>query len=697
MKHALLALCAAAFCTTAWGDEAPNLGTIEVQAARVNKPSTALPYTVTVITRQELQQQLALGSDIAAILANELPSYSPSRQKMTGFGETLRGREPLFMIDGVPQSNPLRNGSRDGYTIDPEMIERIEIIHGANAIQGTGATGGIINFVTRTAEAGQPTETRYSVQASLNDDLSRDSLGTRLHLQQAGSLDDFYYLVGVSGMKTGLFYDAEDRPIAVDNAQGDTMDGRSFDAFAKLGYRFGAQRLQFEFNRFQFGSDGDYVVEPGDRSIGLPATSVPGEVRGEPAENDVTTLALDYSHTDLGPGRLDWQVFSQDFAATYGGGTYGVFQDPSIAPEVFDQSRNISNKVGSKITYNLPRLTPDLGLTVGFDWLRDTTRQELVQTGRLWVPETTCVNTAPFAQLSWRIGPLDLTAGARREHARLDVDTFRTLAAYNNTRVAGGSPEFTETLTNAGANWTINDHWTLFANVSEGFNMPDVGRVLRGIATPGLDVDQFLDLQPIVVDDREIGTQFRARAADFRVSYFESDSDLGARLVPDNDGIFSVKREKTEIRGIEFSGHYYIGSATEFGLEYAHLNGRFDSDDDGRLDSDLGGINVAPDRANLYWQQHWSPVWLTRLQVNYLFDRDFEAQGVQTAHFDGYTTLDLVAAWRFGDDEQLQIGINNLLDKQYITYYSQVYPFAGNDGYFAGRGRTLVITLRGGF
>ncbi|HET7369868.1 MAG TPA: TonB-dependent receptor, partial [Gammaproteobacteria bacterium] len=643
IKHALLALSAVALATAAHADDTPSLGTITVEAARVGKPSTALPYTVTVISRQELEQQLALGSDIAAILANELPSYSPSRQKLTGFGETLRGREPLFMIDGVPQSNPLRNGSRDGYTIDPEMIERIEIIHGANAIQGTGATGGIINFVTRSAQAGQPTETRYSVQASINDDFSGDSLGTRLHLQQAGSLDDFYYLVGLSGMKTGLFYDAEDRPIAVDNTQGDTMDGRSFDAFAKLGYRFGEQRLQFEFNRFQFGSDGDYVVQPGDRSIGLPATSVPGEVRGEPAENDVTTLSLDYSHSGLGPGRFDWQVFSQDFAGTYGGGAYGVFQDPSIGPAVFDQSRNISEKLGSKITYNLPDLTANFGLTVGFDWLRDTTRQELAQTGRVWVPETTYVNTAPFAQLSWQAGPVSLTAGARREHARLDVGTFRTLAAYNNTLVKGGSPEFSETLTNVGANWTINDNWTLFASVSEGFNMPDVGRVLRGIATPGLDVDTFLNLQPIVADNREIGTQFHARSADFRISYFESDSDLGARLVPDDDGIFSVNREKTEIRGIELSSHYYVGDMTEFGLDYAHLNGRFDSNGDGRVDSDLGGINIAPDRVNVYWQQNWSPVWLTRLQVNHLFDRNFESQGVQTAQFDGYTTLDLVA------------------------------------------------------
>ena len=56
------------------------------------------------------------------------------------------------MIDGVPQSTT-RNTSRDLATIDPSMIERVEVIRGATAIYGDGATGGIVNIVTRTAGA----------------------------------------------------------------------------------------------------------------------------------------------------------------------------------------------------------------------------------------------------------------------------------------------------------------------------------------------------------------------------------------------------------------------------------------------------------------------------------------------------------------------------------------------------------------
>jgi iron complex outermembrane recepter protein len=671
-------------------------GTLVVEATRTGKPLTAQPMTITVITRDDIDRQLALGGDIAQLIGNLVPSYSPSRQKLSGFGETLRGREPLILIDGVPQSNPLRNGSRDGYTIDPDMIERVEIIHGANAIQGTGATGGIINYVTKTG--GTP-ETRYSIQAGVNDDFDGDSLSSKLHLQHSGTAGSVDYLLAAGVHQTGMFFDADDRPIGVDNAQGDTMDGDGHDLFAKVGYALDdAQRLQFTANRFEFGSDGDWVGVPGDPAIGLPATSVPGVVDGVPAVNEVTTLALDYGHEALGPGALHLQVFRQDFAAIYGGAAFDVFQDPALGPDWFDQSRNASEKNGLKLTYNLPRLLhPTTDLTVGFDWLRDTSMQDLVQSGRLWVPESTYDNHALFAQVGVALGVVDLSAGLRHERADLDVPDFTTLAAYNSTFVEGGTPSFSETLVNAGINWRLNDAWSVFGGYSEGFNMPDVGRVLRGINTPDQSVDSFLTLQPIVADNLEFGTRFIGDGIEFRASVFRSYSDAGARLVPDADGIFSVLREKTLIEGVELGGLVDVSDAARLGLSYAHTTGDIDTDNDGAYDADLDGVNVAPDRANLYWEHRWSTLVDTRVQLNHVFDRDFHNAGVLSASFDGYQTVDLIAHLRFGQDSLLQFGVENALDKQYITYYSQVYPFAGADGYFAGRGRTLYATYRAAF
>ena len=679
-------------------EPAARLSTVTVEAARTGKPETALPYTVTVISREELDAQLALGTDIGQLIGNFVPAYSPSRQKMSGFGETLRGRAPLIMVDGIPQSTPLRDGSRDTYVIDPGMIERIEILHGANAIQGTGATGGIINIVTRTASPGQPADLAFATQARSNDDLDGDSLGGRLHGRYAASFGSVDLLAGIGYEKTGMFFDADDAPIAVDNTQGDIMDGTGRDVFTKLGYQFGDQRLQLTFNWFDFESDGDWVTVPGDAASGEPATSRPGPVPGAPAENDVLNLALDYSHDSLGPGRLHWQAFQQDFDATFGGGAFDVFQDPALGADLFDQSRNRSRKLGSKLTYNLPGLiAPDFDLTAGLDYLEDRTEQDLVQTGRSWVPETRYVNWAPFLQADWQLGPVGLTGGIRREEATLDVDDFTTLAAYGNTFVAGGSPDFGETLANVGFNWRVSGAWTLFGVYSEGFTMPDVGRVLRGINVPGQDVDDFLDLQPIVADNLELGLQWRGRLGEIRVSRWRSDSDLGARLVPDLDGVFSVQREKTKLDGWELDGSVDVGDRARFTAGYSHINGEYDSDGDGSVDSDLDGTNVAPDRVNVGWEQQWTASLQSRLQVSHFLDRDFDALGAAAAEFDGYTTLDLLLGWQLGGRNLLTLAIENLADEQYITYYSQVYAFAGDEGYFAGRGRQFALTWRSGF
>ncbi|MGC1509052.1 TonB-dependent receptor plug domain-containing protein [Ketobacter sp.] len=104
---------------------------VVVTANRAEKPLSTIPNTVTVIDDDELDQQININPDLSTTLGNMIPSFAPSRQKLTGYGETLRGRDPLYLVDGVPQSNPLRDGSRDGYTIDPLMLERVEVLHGA--------------------------------------------------------------------------------------------------------------------------------------------------------------------------------------------------------------------------------------------------------------------------------------------------------------------------------------------------------------------------------------------------------------------------------------------------------------------------------------------------------------------------------------------------------------------------------------
>lgn len=444
--------------------------------------------------------------------------------------------------------------------------------------------------------------------------------------------------------------------------------------------------------RFDIAGNNDWVGVSGDKAASVPATAEKDSVPGEPSSNEVTMVSANYSNQGFLGHDLRVQVFSQSFAGTYGGGTYGVFQDPAYGSDLFDQSQNNSDKVGLKVTLAKEQLAGSpINLVYGIDFLNDNTYQELVQTGRKWVPETDYENIAPYLQAEFTgIDRLTVTAGVRHEESSLAVDDFTSLAFYDSQFVEGGSPEFSETLYNVGATLQATDAWRAFANYSEGFSMPDVGRVLRAINTPNQRVESFLGLDPVITENTELGVEYAMDAVSAQLSYYTSDSDFGQRLQANADGIFSVQREKTEIDGIEFRTQWFATQSDVFGLRYAKTNGEFDSDDDGRVDSDLDGANIAPDRANLSWERSWSNAVNSRLQLNHLLDRDFEnREGASTAEFDGYTTVDLnVEVLALGG--AFSASVQNLTNRDYFTYYAQT---VGNDARnFAGIGRSFSLS-----
>ncbi|WP_411360818.1 TonB-dependent receptor [Pseudidiomarina sp. YC-516-91] len=663
--------------------------TIKITAARTAQSAGSIAATVTVIDGEDLRRQLASADTLSDVLGNLVPAFSPSRQKLSSAGETLRGREPLYLIDGVPQSNPLRNGSRAAYTIDPLMIERVEIIHGASAIQGMGASGGIINIITKSAENGAAHEVTAGFTAPTSE--TNEGLSYRTGYLFRGASGDVSAVAGVQLRSTGMYVDGDGNLIGVDSTQGDTMDSESYDVFAKLGYRIDdMQQLELMVNHFDMEGNGDYSSLGGDRAAGIPTISIEEPTAGDVPRNKVTTATLTYRNADVLGADLNWQLFSQDFSALYGGGTYATFQDPAFGENLFDQSRNDSQKYGSRLTFNWDNVaTTPIDLTGGVDYLRDTTFQELAQTGRNWVPETEFNNWAPFVQARYQANGLTLSAGARYEYGKLKVDDFTTLASYGSQFVAGGEPSFNELLPNFGVVYALTDDWRAFVSYSEGFSMPDVGRVLRGINQPDLSVASFLDLQPVIADNQEIGIEYRDSALHFSLSYFQSDSDLGSRLQADADGFYSVQRERTEIDGYELSANYAWSAYTSFGVNYAKTNGEYDSNDDGVVDTELGGRNIAPERANLYWEQQWGALVSSRVQYNMLFDRDIYSGAQAINNFDGYQTLDAQVLIETMDYGQFTVGIENLLDEFYLTYYAQtVGPDSRN---FAGRGRTVSV------
>ncbi|WP_165855735.1 TonB-dependent receptor [Marinobacter sp. JSM 1782161] len=666
-----------------------ELAPLVVSATRNKSVEGETPQKVTVITREQIEQQLAITNDPGQVLSNLIPSYSPSRQKLSNAGETFRGRSALFLIDGVPQTNPLRDSARDSYTIDLSMVERIEVIHGASAEHGLGATGGIINFVTKRAESGSFNQSA-GVQLTSDDDFESDGLGYKANYQASGQSGQWDYLAGGTFQERGVFYGGDDERIGV-AYPGEIQNSTSYDVMAKLGYWIDDnQNVEFSVNRFDLEGNGDYVPVSGDRDAGIPTTAEKGDPDGDPGYNEVTTASLSYAHGDWLGNQVDAKLYSQTFRARFATTPYFPYDDGN-GNTLYDQTRNESDKLGGKFTLVRDGLFNDrLKLTTGVDVLQDETRQELVHTGRTYVPESTFRNYAAFLQGDLAItNDLTLHGGARYEYAELNVDTYQTIDRSNvtqdNVTVDGGNPDFDETLFNVGLVYNLTDWAQVYGNYSEGFGMPDVGRVLRGISDPGQDVDTLLTLQPIVTDNREIGTRFNWDRYELEISYYESDSDYGERLTEVN-GVWVGNREKTEIQGVEVSGAMQVNDAHRVTLSYAHSEGESDTDGDGDVDTELTGINIAPDTFRLGWSSTWTERLTTRFQAFHYLDRNVDNDELD---FDGYTLVDAAVGYRLPKG-RISLGIENLTDEDYVTYYSQAARVS-DDYYFKGRGRTVTL------
>ncbi|MBN3236578.1 TonB-dependent receptor [Pectobacterium odoriferum] len=662
-----------------------------ITASRSNIQQQKAPQVVTVITKEQIEQQMQVTSDSSQILSNLLPSFSPSRQKMSGSGETFRGRAPLVLIDGIPQSNPLRPTYREMHTIDYSMVERIEVIHGANATNGMGATGGVINIITRRPENGSFNQ-HINVQTTIPTEKIRGETASYKTTYRVDGREDYLdYLFSIGYENQGLYLDGNNRPVGVDNTQGDTMDSRSYDLLAKVGYWLDDyQRVQLSVNRYNIKGENNYLSVDGVRRLGIPTTSVRGTPPGEAPHNSVWTTGLTYEHHDLGGMKLSALVFNQRYEALFGATLSDTFQDTSIAPidTLYDQSRAISNKYGTKLALTKDDLLDDtLKVTVGFDTLYDKGKQDLYLTKRTYVPEMEYTNYSPFIQGEYQLlDNVTLHAGVRHEIAKLQVNDYQTLAYYKNVTVQGGSPKFNETLYNAGIVYAATDSLSLFANYSEGFGMPDVGRALRSINRTGVNLKNFDGFKPIVTDNVETGFRFKKDRFDLEASYYQSNAKLGERVVQTGD-VFTSQRQRTRIQGVEVTTGYQINEQHKVNASYAHMEGKYDSNSDGKLDKKLNGLNnIAPDRVIASWSANWNDKWSSFVQANYAFGRSFDDAGLA---FDGYLLMDAAVGYKLPYG-RLNVAVANLLDKQYITYYSQAAQ-ANDTRYFSGRGRTVTL------
>lgn len=674
---------------------------IVVTAARTSLPASALPLTVDVIDRETLSRQVAVSGSTVDAVSALLPSFSPTREKITGFGETLRGRSPLYAINGIPQTTPIRDGARDGYTIDPFFVDRVEVIYGSNALQGIGATGGVVNQVTVGAPKHDGWSGRTLLQGNSGDDFSGDSLGGKVAGLVSVRSGRFDATAGAAFERRGVFLDGRGRRIGLDGNQSEIQDTDSLSFFGRAGFDLSdTARIEVIANRFRLEGNNHYLPVDGNRALGIPATSRSGQTPGQPSTGLAEMVSASLTDGDLAGGAFTLQGFYNRTSDTFAGGILATFQDARIAPvgTLFDQSRNVSRKIGGKVSYE--RAVPGfeaLTLTAGFDALIDRTKQDLVQTGRDWVPQTDFRSLAPFGQANLKLfdGVVRLAGGVRYENVQLDIPNYTTLASANARAVIGGKPSFERALWNGGVVVEPIKGIRAYGSYAEGYTIADIGRVLRGITQPNIRIADFLDLTPVVSNNRELGVEVNQGPLEASATYYWSSSDLGQVLVRASDGNFNVSRQPIDIEGLEVNLAVRTPvPGLKLGTGFAHVSGRTDTNGDGRMDADLDGANISPDRLNLsidYARGHFS----ARVQGRYYLSRRFQGQPIAN-DFVGYRLFDAYVAYDLAIG-RMMLSVQNLGNTDYVTYYSDTQGPTDNARFYTGRGRNFTLSWQAGF
>ncbi|NUN67236.1 TonB-dependent receptor (plasmid) [Pseudanabaena biceps] len=665
-----------------------------ITANRTEQKPSRVSRSVTVIEREEIERQTQSNQDLGSVLAKVVPGLSPSTETTSSFGQTLRGRNVSVLIDGVPQSTN-RNAQRDLRTIDPSVIERIEVLRGPSAIYGDGATGGIINIITRKS-AKEPFAAKTTIGTNFSPTNLQNSFGYRLQQSVSGTDDKLSYFADASLSTTGGRFDSAGDRIPPDPlGQGGLADLTTLNLFAKLGYQIDdTSNIQFSVNHFNDQQNSRFALNP--TPSGTKAEARAGlELPNQPNTKN-TILNLAYSNANIFGSKVNGQVYYRNYSSRF-----YPFDDDSKSSTFGGfvlQSQVQSDKIGGRLDINTPLAEDNrLNLLWGVDYAHESTSQPAdlfdeaifeASNGlvfrpngrRNFSPTLNQNNLGLFAQLTWNANEqFSVNGGVRQEFIGVNIGDFTTLAG---NQVGGGKLDYSATLFNVGAAYSISDNIDLFGSFAQGFSTTDVARVLR-TAPAGFNV-AALRPEAQRVDNYEIGVRGTWDTVKASLTAFTSYSNLGTTF----DAQFNTLRDPQRIYGVEADFRVAVNEQLALGGTFTYSEGERDVNRDGDFESPLPNFQITPIKLTGFVEFQATPQWSNRFQLNYLGSRDPKGTGFGLDRVDSYLTADLMSSYDTGSGK-IQLGIENLFNSQYFPVISQV---SGGRTKYAGQGTTVTLS-----
>jgi iron complex outermembrane receptor protein len=673
-----------------------------VTATRTEEDVQNVPRSVTIIKREELEQQTGSTNNLPDLLGKLVPGLSPPTLQNSTRGLTLRGRQALILIDGIPQ-NPNSGFATELNTIAPGAIERIEVVRGPSAVYGDGATGGIINLITRKPGT-KPLESELSFTVRNSTEKFTEegfSYNTQYNLFAQNEGIDF--TLGFAYGSNQSFFDANGSRIPPNGVN----DTDALNLLLKAGFDIDPQqRLQLSYNIYKESRDSDFRSDPIIFSIpGLQtarAQKFPVTYAKKPEQTN-QVASLSYSHENLFGSKLSVLGFYRSTDLTQ------VFSDlrgrtfPAFFPLLWQTSLD-SKEYGARLQVETS-FSPEASLLWGADYSNEENSRPLlisdiptfVRTNELNASSTrpqtpfyTLKNLGLFAQLQWDIlPPLRFNGGLRYDTFQYAVSDYQL--AFGAPGIRFGAEDNNSGVSfNAGLVYKLTPELNVYTSFAQGFSLPDLGTafssVLPNVGVKGSDL-----VEPLKVNNYELGIRGNWGTVQAELAGFFSSSDLGSSIRVNRNGTTELERAPQRNYGIEASVDWQPTEAWGLGGSLTWNEGENNSERDPRDFIPLSSVQVPPLKAFIYLENETLPNWRNRLQLLAVGNRDraFKDQ-VDSFEVEGYTTVDFLSSLKLGQSK-FELGVENLLNNQYLPISSQERTGLTEERRFAGRGRTIFL------
>lgn len=686
---------------------------VVVTATRTEEGVQNVPRSVTVVTREQIQAQSNVNRDLTSILGTLVPGLGASSEAQQSFTQTLRGRQPLVLIDGVPISSNIDNDTSVANLrrIDIASIDRVEVVRGPSAIYGDGAAGGVINIITRRAGQNQIVSTAEIGVRSVGN-LRSGSFGNLLQYGFSGQQGKVDFAASITRDSFGTPFDAEgDRPPIFADSEANST---SVNLFGKLGVQIDPQqRFQITANYFNDAQsqNGDY-----DLTVG----AIPGIQKARfldrPVEfidstdpfNRGTLFQFDYRHDRVLNSKLQAQVYYRETKTAASLFDNRVFDADS--PLTLGRSVVTSERFGGRLQLETP-LASNLSLLWGADYSSEDSEgnydvfdvNELDNSGgrrarrigsAIRIAPFTIKNLGLFSQLQWDANEkLSLSGGVRYDNFNVSViDNW--IDGETGFAAQGGDKTLSDVVFNAGIVYRLTPQVSLFTNFAQGFSLPNLSRILQQPAE-GFNFAEDVTLSaPQKVDSYELGIRGRWRNVQASLAGFYSYSSLGTTVeFTDIGDEFRVIRSPQRNYGVELAVDWQPSDRWKLGGTLTWSEGEREDPETQEFLA-ITGYEISPLKLSAYLENETLPGWNNRLQAVYIGRRNraFNA-GIDPVGIESYLVVDLISSLKLGNG-RLSFGVKNLLNNQYLNIGNQLS--AGFDDSFgaASRGRAYTLTYR---